>query len=76
MNKTINLNKRTRNTIESILKLVESGEVKGIIVAGLSKDGTVISGWSDIDVCQQATLIGHLQVDMMDRFIKANYLSD
>lgn len=74
MGKVKKLNHRTEKTINDILKEVESGKVKGILVAGFTLGGEVITGWAELDCCQMATLIGHLQVDLMNRFIKANYV--
>lgn len=74
MTKLIKLNQETENTLGSILKLAESGKVKGCLVAGFEINGEVVTGWADLDCNQMATLIGHLQVDLMNRFIKANYV--
>jgi len=76
MSKVTMINKGSIDNISDILNMAYTGEVKGVMVAGFKTDGTVITGVADVDLCQQATLMGHLQVDLMNRFIKANYITE
>jgi hypothetical protein len=73
MGKLKMINQGSIDNINDILNMAYNGDVKGVLVAGFKSDGSVITGFADLDVCQQATLIGHLQVDMMNRFIKNTY---
>jgi hypothetical protein len=69
------LNRKSIKVAKELLNSVSSGEVMGIVIAGFKTDGTVVTGWGDVDCCQHQTLIGHLQVDLINRFIKANYVT-
>ncbi|EIW20720.1 MULTISPECIES: hypothetical protein [Pelosinus] len=67
--------KTTVDRLKELLELAENGEIKGMLVAGFRSNGEVITGWSNINFAETATLIGHLNVDLMKRFIDANYIT-
>lgn len=47
-------------------------EPKTIVVLMKMEDGTWNTGWAGCDVATHAEAIAHAQVDLMDRFIRAN----
>jgi len=56
-----------RNRLYELIDLVEDNRLDSILVAGFTSDPDypVLTGWANLSLAERATLISHMQADMM-----------
>jgi len=60
--------------IESLSE--QEDDIESFMVVCKLKSGEVMTGYVDVDFNARAELIGHLQVDLIDMMVRANYVDE
>lgn len=58
----ITLKSDNKKLLDQLIDIEKAGELKGFIIAGFQKDGTILTGFSDTNVIEDHTLLSYLQV--------------
>lgn len=79
MSKIINFNYKTDNVIEfleNLKKDVKERNIDNIIIVCKDKrEGEVLTGYVNLEMGEKQELLGHIQVDVINEMIKANYVT-
>jgi len=67
---------KQNDSIESFLhavkEAIQAQKIEKIAIAGLSEDGTVVTGYYDCDVGDKQVLAAHIQTDVVWDAVRAN----
>ncbi|MDR7237132.1 hypothetical protein [Neobacillus drentensis] len=58
--------------IEEFLQMAKKGEIKNFLVSAENIDGTVMTGYCNLDVAEKQYMLGHIQVDINYEIVKVN----
>lgn len=58
--------------IEELLVAAKKGEIKNFLVSAEGTDGTVLTGYCNLDVGEKQYMLGHIQVDINFQVIQSN----
>ena len=79
MSKIINFNVKTNNVIyflEDLKREIEERNIDNIMIACKDKrENEVLTGYVHLETAEKQELLGHIQVDVIDEMIKANYVT-
>lgn len=59
--------------IQETKQILEEEGVDNLLIAAKLKDGRVITGYYHCDFGSRQELLGHIQCDVIDQMIQANY---
>lgn len=63
--------------IKDLLRAAEQGKIKNVLIAAEvagSQEGTVVTGWVNMDYETRARMLVHHQMDLVKAMIEINYL--
>lgn len=79
MAKVIKLHKTAQDSLiealEYILEEAKAGKLNSFIFAGKLENGDIATSYSGLDMGGKLELVGHVQVDIVNDMIKANYVT-
>ena len=79
MSKIINFNVKTDNVIdflENLKKDIKERNIDNIVIVCKDKrENEVLTGYVNLDMGEKQELLGHIQADIIDTMIKANYVT-
>jgi hypothetical protein len=58
--------------IEDLLEMAKKGEIKNVMVAAMHKDGSVITGYCNLNVAEKQFLNSYIQTDIIFEVTKIN----
>lgn len=58
--------------IEDLLESAKRGEIKNVMVAARCDDGSILTGYCNLDIGEKQTLCSHIQTDIMFEIAKIN----
>ena len=61
--------------MDNITKQIKEMGIDNIMIASKTKEGEVMLGACNMDIGTRMELIGHLQVEVMNKIIQANYIT-
>lgn len=63
----ITLTTDNKKLLDQLIDIEKAGQLKGFIIAGFQRDGTILTGFSDTNVIENHTLLSYLQVHITKR---------
>ena len=58
--------------IEQLLQAAKDGDVTNVLVAANCTDGTIVTGYCNLDIGERQYLVGHVQTDIAFAVVEAN----
>jgi hypothetical protein len=58
--------------IEDFLEMAKRGEITNFLVSSQRTDGTVMTGYCNLDVIEKQFMLSHIQIDVNYEVVRAN----
>lgn len=67
----------TAEALEHYARLARAGEITGVVLAAVGPDEpAVLSAWHGVDLTERAAMLTHMQFDLIDAYIRENYVEE
>lgn len=58
--------------IEELLEMAKKGEITSVMIAAGADDGTIMTGYCNVDIVERQLLVAHQQIDITMAVLAAN----